>query len=81
MYVPTSFHNRGISPAGLRYLRELLDGGRKIRSEGCQGVRANVRPALVYEEGTPLVAGKARATIEGHPAFEVTLVLPVLEEL
>ena len=28
-----------------------------------------------------VVAGKARATIEGHPAFEVTLVLPVLEEL
>lgn len=62
-------------------LRELLDGGRKVRSEGCQGVRADVRPALVYEEGTCLVAGKARATIEGHPAFEVTLVLPALEEL
>lgn len=57
-------------------LRESIGGGHKVRPEGCQGVRADVRPALVYEEGTPLVVGHAKATLEGHEEYDMILVLP-----
>lgn len=50
-----------------------------VRSEGCQGVRANVRPALLYEEGSTLVVGRAQAQIHTYPAFELILMLPLLE--
>jgi hypothetical protein len=50
-----------------------------VRSEGCQGVRADVRPALRYEEGSTLVVGRAQAQIHTFPATELILMLPLLE--
>lgn len=50
----------------------------KVRSEGCQGVRANVRPAFVYTEGTDLIVGRAKLRIHTWPVFEAVLMLPVL---
>ncbi|MBK7641981.1 MAG: hypothetical protein IPJ19_02860 [Planctomycetes bacterium] len=51
----------------------------RVRSESCQGVKANVRPAFVYDEGTPLIVGRAKAQLHSWPAFEMILMLPVLE--
>lgn len=52
-----------------------------VRSEGCQGVRANVRPAFPYEEGTELIVGRATAQIHSFPEFEIVLMLPILPGL
>ena len=62
-------------------LRSLGMSGIKVHSEGCQGVRANVRPALVYEEGTPLVVGRATIQLDGLPESEAILILPDLSGL
>lgn len=51
----------------------------RVRSESCQGVKANVRPAFAYTEGTPLIVGRAKAQLHTWPAFEMILMLPVLE--
>ena len=52
-----------------------------VRAAGCQGVRADVRPAFPYEEGAPLLACRLAATLQGFDPFEVVLVLPPLGEL
>lgn len=44
--------------------------------EGCQGVRADVRPALIYNEGEPLVFARASARLAGFEPSEVLLMLP-----
>ena len=44
--------------------------------EGCQGVRPDVRPALIYEEGDPLVVGRASMVLGDFAAEPVTLILP-----
>lgn len=62
-------------------LRDAVGVEAKVRSEGCQGVRAGIRPALIYSEGAPLVVGTARATIHEYPEFEMILMLPELEGL
>lgn len=62
-------------------VRWLFPGGHSVRSEGCQGVRANVRPALVYEEGSELVVARARARVHDFPEFELVVLLPVLPGL
>ena len=49
-----------------------------VRSEGCQGVRANVRPAFPRTEGEELIVGRATAQIHDFPEFEIILMLPVL---
>lgn len=49
------------------------------RSDGCQGVRANVRPALVYREGDALLVARARARLHRFEPFEMMLVLPSLQ--
>lgn len=49
-----------------------------VHSAGCQGVRAGVRPALPYVEGSELVVGRLAARFEPHPACELILILPVL---
>lgn len=59
-------------------LRESLGGIAKVRSEGCQGVRANVRPALLYNEGDPLVVGRAKGMVHDYPEFDLVLMLPPL---
>lgn len=52
--------------------------GLEVRSIGCQGVRADIRPALVYSEGEPLVVGRAQARIHEYPEFEALLLVPEL---
>lgn len=50
----------------------------EVRTGGCQGVREGVRPAFPYEEGTPLLVGRAVARFGATAPFEVTLMLPEL---
>jgi hypothetical protein len=59
-------------------LRATLGKEIKVRPEGCQGVRADVRPALIYQEGQPLLVGRAQACLQGHSEFELMLLLPEL---
>ena len=57
-------------------LRRVLSEECSTRSEGCQGVRADIRPAMDYVEGTPLLVGRARACLHEFEPFELILVLP-----
>ncbi|MBL8857761.1 MAG: hypothetical protein JNL28_04555, partial [Planctomycetes bacterium] len=47
-------------------------------SEGCQGVAADVRPALKYEEGASLTIGRAQAQLANGEPFEILAILPPL---
>jgi len=49
------------------------------RPAGCQGVRADVRPALDYHDGDPLLVARARARLHEFESFELLLILPGLE--
>jgi hypothetical protein len=62
-------------------LRQAFSQGLAARSRGCQGVRAGVRPALVYREGDPLTVARARARVHAFEPFELILVLPSLGTL
>lgn len=62
-------------------LRQAFSEGIAARSEGCQGVRADVRPALAYREGDPLAVARARARVHSFEPFELILVLPCLGTL
>lgn len=57
-------------------LRCVHSGDCTTRSEGCQGVRAGVRPALAYAEGDELLVARARARVHHFEAFETILMLP-----
>ena len=57
-------------------LRALGIDGYRVQLEGCQGVRADVRPALEYSEGDALIVGRARVALSGYPADEMILMLP-----
>jgi len=57
-------------------LAELGLAGWSARSHGCQGVRADVRPAFPYQEGSELVVARAATHLEPFPAFELLLLLP-----
>ena len=59
-------------------LRTWFPEDRSVRSEGCQGVRAGVRPAFPYSEGTELVVGRARTSLHAFPVFEMILMLPAV---
>lgn len=59
-------------------LRESVGAIAKVRSEGCQGVRPDVRPALLYNEGDTLVVGRAKSKIHEFPEFEMLVMLPQL---
>jgi hypothetical protein len=50
------------------------------RSDGCQGVRADVRPTLEYREGDPLFVARARARVHTFESFELILVLPAVQQ-
>jgi len=50
--------------------------GNSTRSAGCQGVRANVRPAFDYQEGDRLLVARVRARLAQFEPCEVILVLP-----
>jgi len=62
-------------------MREAVGVPAKVRSEGCQGVKSNVRPALIYDEGSPLIVGRAKATIHEYSEFELLMMLPELAGL
>ena len=49
-----------------------------VRSDGCQGVRANVRPAFPYDEGSELMVGRAKTRLHEFPSFELIAMFPVL---
>ena len=57
-------------------LRPALPLESTTRSDGCQGVRANVRPALSYSEGDELLVVRARARVHDFEPFELILTLP-----
>jgi len=52
--------------------------GWSARSGGCQGVRADVRPALDHEEGLELLVARFRSRFEPWEPFEGLLMLPPL---
>jgi len=57
-------------------LRAMETPVSRVRFEGCQGVRADVRPALVYNEGDPLVVGRARVTIGAYEPTAIIVMIP-----
>lgn len=59
-------------------LREAVGVRARVRSEGCQGVPASVRPAMIYSEGEPLIVGRAKATVHDFPDFSMLVMLPEL---
>jgi len=59
-------------------LREAVGVKAKVRAEGCQGVRPNIRPALVYNEGDALLVGRAKGRVHDYPEFDLLLMLPEL---
>jgi hypothetical protein len=67
-----------IGSASNTALASLGAAGFAMRSEGCQGVRPDVRPAFPYQEGAELVVGRATARFEPFPPFELILMLPPL---
>ncbi len=60
-------------------LKDLELAGWSARTTGCQGVRADVRPAFPYEEGSALVVGRARTQLGSFEPFELLLMLPALD--
>lgn len=60
-------------------LREAIGASVKVRSEGCQGVRPDVRPALIYTDGDPLLITTATAQIHEYEEFEMVAMIPPLE--
>lgn len=65
-----------VSGAADAVLRTWFPEERSVRSEGCQGVRAGIRPAIPYEEGDELIVGRVSAFLHSFPAFEMILMLP-----
>jgi hypothetical protein len=59
-------------------IRRLLSAHFAVRTEGCQGVRPDVRPAFPYEEGSELVVARSRCHIHDFPAFDMILMFPAL---
>lgn len=62
-------------------MRSLVREGLAARSEGCQGVRADVRPAIPYEAGSPLICARARFRLHTYEPFNVILMVPAVKEL
>lgn len=59
-------------------VRESHGGTVRVKSEGCQGVRAGVRPAFCYDDGEELLLVTANAQLHTFDPFEILLMLPVL---
>lgn len=68
-----------IANAGRTALAQLGVSGLALRFDGCQGVRAGVRPAFAHAEGSPLIVGRAPAKLGPFPGFELLVMLPVLD--
>lgn len=65
----------GATDAALRSLDVAVS---RVKSEGCQGVRAHVRPAFRHVDGDALIVARAQMEIHMWPRFETLLMLPVL---
>lgn len=65
-----------VAAAGEAALRAVGSRAQSVVFEGCQGVRADVRPALQYEEGTPLSVGRAQAVIADAGPVEIIVMVP-----
>jgi len=61
-------------------LRRSLPQGSSVRSEGCQGVRADVRPALEYGEGDQLIVGRAIVRVHEFSEFQMIVMAPLAAE-
>ncbi len=48
----------------------------RVVSEGCQGVKAGVRPAFAYTDGEKLTIGRSRAQLAHSQPFEMLALLP-----
>jgi hypothetical protein len=59
-------------------LRMKFPQGLAVRSLGCQGLRPEQPPAFPYQQGTDLIAGRAKACIDEYPVFNMILIMPVL---
>lgn len=57
-------------------IRTWYPAGATCRSVGCQGVRADVRPAFPYEEGDPIVVGATEAKVASNPPYTIIVQLP-----
>ncbi|QDV07451.1 hypothetical protein Poly30_29760 [Planctomycetes bacterium Poly30] len=65
-----------VAAAGEAALRAIGSPAISVIFEGCQGVRADVRPALPYEEGTTLSVGRAKVQIAGAAPVEMVVMVP-----
>ncbi len=65
-----------LGSASATALATLGAAGWSVHSEGCQGVRADVRPAFPYEEGSELVVARVGTCLDPFPPFEKILMLP-----
>ena len=61
-------------------VRERVPDAGAVRTRGCQGVRADIRPAFPYEEGSPLLVGRCQSAIGEFPSFEMVLMMPPLDD-
>lgn len=61
-----------------RELRGAVQDGARARSLGCQGVRADVRPAFEYTEGADLIVGRSETRFGEFEQFEMIAMLPAL---
>ena len=62
-------------------LRQALPVESSTRSDGCQGVRASVRPALAHREGDALLVARASARVHDFEPFELILTLPSIADM
>lgn len=70
-----------VAAAAESALRAMNSRAQSVVFEGCQGVRADVRPALKYQEGTPLAVGRAQAVIAGAGPVELVVMVPSADVL
>jgi hypothetical protein len=63
----------GAVDAALRALESPIS---RVRFEGCQGVRPDVRPALVYTEGDPLIVARATVSVAQFEPTEMIVMIP-----
>lgn len=60
-------------------IRTICPEDHSVRSEGCQGVRPDVRPAFPYREGDELLLGRAKARLHDYPEFDALIMIPPIE--
>ncbi|MEM9382402.1 MAG: hypothetical protein AAGB93_20785, partial [Planctomycetota bacterium] len=65
-----------VAGAGDAALRAVGATYARVVFGGCQGVRADVRPKLEYQEGAPLAVGRASVSVAGGEPVEMILMLP-----